>query len=185
MEQDIQKGAGKRNLVRRLCFTAIGIGAFSNPFDRLNLYNTIFGILVGLLFGWLFRKFLKVFLGIFNRKFKKENGKKIIGYAVDNGMLFLTPFTVMLLIAVYYLNWSETRAFIASGIMAVGTAAAVEIGKLKNKQQIRNTIATSGTSFLFSFIWTLSYAYLAKIPSFIEGGANLIKGILSGGGAGI
>ena len=185
MEKDRQIGENVRSFVRRLCFIAIGISAFSDPMERLNPYDMIFGALAGLLFGWLFRKFLRSFLSLFNGKFKKEKGKKPIWDAVDSGMLFLVPFTVMLLLAVYYLNWSETRGFVAAGIMAVGTAAAIEFGKAKGKQEIRNTIATSGTSFLFSFLWTLSYAYLAKAPSLIEGGVGLIKAIVSGGGGGL
>lgn len=185
MEQDMNKEKGWRNLVRRLCFTAMGISAFANPLDTFNPYNIVFGAVAGLLFGWLFRKFLQGFLSVFNGKFKKEKGKQAIRHAVDSGMLFLAPFAVMMLLAVYYLNWSETRGFVASGIMAVGTAAGIEIGKSKGNQEIRNTIVTSGVSFLFSFIWTLSYAYLTKAPALAEGGIGLIRGILSGGGAGL
>lgn len=185
MEKDRQTGEMGRNFVRRLCFIAIGISAFSDPMERLNPYDMIFGALAGLLFGWLFRKFLRSFLSLFNGKFKKKNGKEPIRDAVDSGMLFLLPFTVMLLLAVYYLNWSETRGFVAAGIMAVGTAAAIEFGKAKGKQEIKNTLATSGISFLFSFLWTLSYTYLAKAPSLVEGGVGLIRGIISGGGIGL
>jgi len=182
LELDMNKGKGWRNLVRWLCFMVMGISAFANQLDTFSPYNVVFGAVVGLLFGWLFRKFLRGFLSLFNGKFKKEKGKEAIRYAVDSAMLFLTPFAAMMFIAVYYLNWSETRGFVATGIMAVGTAAAIEIGKAKEKQEFRNTIATSGVSFLFSFLWTLSYVYLAKVPSLMEGGAQLIRGILSGGG---
>ena len=182
MNEEIYKGKGLRNLARRLSFIAFGISAFSNPLDRLNAYNIIFGIVIGLFFGWLFKKFLRGFLGLFNGKFKKEQGKEAIRYAVDNGMLFLTPFAVMLLIATFYLNWSMTGGFISAGIMSVGTAAAITMGKLKGSQEIRNTIATSGVSFLFSYIWTLSFAFLAKAPPLIEGGVIIVRNLISGGG---
>jgi len=179
---NIDKGKAWRDLVRRVCFIAFRISAFSNPLDRLNIYNIIFGAVIGLFFGWLFKKFLRGFLGLFNSKFKKEKVKHIIRYAVDNSMLFLAPFAAMLLIATFYLKWSMTSAFISAGIMSVGTASAIEIGKLKGKQEIRNTIATSGVSFLFSFIWTLSYQYLIKIPALLDGGVTIIRSTLSGGG---
>ncbi len=185
MEKDRQKAPVAHSLIRRLCFIAIGISAFSDQMERLNPYNIVFGAIAGLLFGWFFRIFLRSFLSLFNGKFKKEKGKHPIRNAVDSGMLFLVPFTVMLLFAVYYLNWSETRAFVAAGFMAVGTAAAVEFGKAKGKQELRNTLATSGISFLFSFLWTLSYPLLAKAPSLLEGGVELIKQIISGGGIGL
>lgn len=174
-----------KNIVRYLCFIAIGISAFSNPMEPMNFYNLLFGAVAGLLFGWLFRIFLRAFLGLFNGKLKQEKGKKIIRDAVDSGMLFLAPFALMMLLAVFYLQWSETRGFVSAGIMAVGTASAIELGKLKGKQEIKNTIASSGISLMFSFIWTISYAYMAKAPALIEGGAGLISGILSGGGGGL
>lgn len=178
----IEKGSGFKNLIRRICFISFGVSAFSNPLERLNLYNIVFGIVIGLFFGWLFKKFLRGFLGLFNSKFKKEKGKRVIRSAVDDGMLFLAPFAIMVIIATFYLKWSMTSSFISAGIMAVGTSSAIEFGKLKGKQEIRNTIATSGVSFLFSFIWTLSYQFLVKAPALIEGGVNIIHSMISGGG---
>lgn len=175
-------GSSWKGLIHSLCFMAFGISAFSNPLDRLNLYNIMYGVLVGLIFGLIFKVFLKGFLGLFNGKTKKEKGKKAIKTAVDNGMLFSVPFAVMLLLATFVLNWSMTVAFISAGIMAVGTATAIEIGKLKGKQEIKNTILTSGMSFLFSLIWTVSYQILEKAPPLIEGGIALIKTMMTGGG---
>jgi len=125
-----------KNLVRYLCFMAIGISAFANPLEPINLFRLGFGALAGLLFGWLFRIFLRSFLSLFNGKLKKEKGKVVIRNAVDSGMLFLTPFAVMMLIAVYYLNWSETRGFVSAGIMAVGTAAAIEMGRVNRRSKL-------------------------------------------------
>ena len=175
-------GSSFKGFIHSLCFMAFGISAFSNPLDRLNLSNIIFGVVVGLIFGWLFKSLMKIFLGMFNGKTKKEKGKKAIKGAVDGGMLFLTPFAVMLLLATFVLDWSMTVAFISAGIMAVGTATAIEIGKLKGKQEIKNTILTSGMSFLFSLAWTVSYQMLEKAPPLIEGGITIIKTMVTGGG---
>ena len=179
---DLNQGKELKSFVRRLCFMAIGICALANPMDFLNLYNIGFGIFCGLLFGGLFRLFLKGFLGMLNGQFKKEKGKDSIRYAVDSGMLFLVPFTLMLAIAVFYLGWSMTAPFISAGVMAVGTASAIEMGKMQRKQGIKNTIATSGVSFVFSFLWTMSFSYLNKAPALIEGGISLIRSLMGGGG---
>lgn len=159
-----------------------GICAMSNPMDTLNLYNIIIGAIIGLIFGGLFRAFLKGFLGMFNGALKKQGGKEAIRYASDNGMLFLAPFALMLLLATFFLGWSLTIPFISAGIMAAGTASSIELGRLLGKQGIKNTIATSGVSFVFSFIWTLSFPYLYKAPSFVEGGVTLVRSLLGGGG---
>jgi len=179
------KGRGLKNLIRMVCFMAIGVCAFSDPLNQGSLYHIGFGILSGLIFGLLYHIFLKAFLGLFNGKLKKEQGKIVIRNAVDSGMLFLTPFVVMLTIATFLLKWPMTASFISAGIMAVGTASAIEMGKIKGKQEIRNTIATSGVSYLFSFLWTLSYPILVKAPPLLEGGVALIRQLISGGGGGI
>ncbi len=182
MEADLQKGGVFRALVRSLCFMAVGAGALANPLDLWNPYNIGFGILWGLLFGGIFRLFLKGFLGMFNSQLKKEKGKKAIRHAVDNGMLFLAPFALMLLIAVFYLDWSLTVPFISAGVMAVGTASAIEIGKLQGKSRIKNTIAAAGVSFVFSLLWTLSFTYVNRAPLYLEGGINLVRSVIGGGG---
>ncbi len=182
MELDFRKGRALKALIRRLCFMAFGIGAMANPLDVLNLYNIGVGAFIGLMFGWLFRMFLKGFLGMFNGSFQKEKGKEAIRYAVDNGMLFLSPFALMLLLATFYLNWSMTVPFISAGIMAVGTASAIEMGRLQGKQAVKNTIAASVVSFAASFVWTLSFPTLYKAPSLIEGGVSLVLSLIGGGG---
>jgi len=182
MEFDFEKGMGARRFIRNLCFICFGVSAFSNPLDRFNLYNIGFGIVVGLLFGWLFKLFIRGLLSLFNPKLKKEQGKKVIHYVVDMGMMFIAPFALMALMATFYLKWSMTGGFISAGIMAVATASAIEMGKFTGKQQIKNTIITSVISYLFSYIWTFSSGYMAKAPGFIEGGINLLRSILSNGG---
>lgn len=175
----------KRNLIRRICFIAIGISAFVDPLDIFNPYRMLFGAITGLMFGWIFRKVLRVFIGLFNSKFKKEQGKESIRDVVDTGMTFLVPFTIMLLFSVYFLNWSETRGFIAAGIMAVTTGVTIELGKIKASQEIKNTFLTSAIGFLFSFIWSISYAYLAKAPSLFEGGILILREMIGKGGLGL
>lgn len=178
MEKYMSKGKFWRSLLRRLSFIAFGITAFSNPLDILNLYSIGWGIITGLLFGFIFNKFLRSFLCLFNRDLKKEKGKESIFYAVDTGMLFLIPFSAMTLISTFYLRWSLTGGFISAGIMAVGTAAALEVAKLRGKQEIKNTVITSVVAFLFSFVWTLSAQLLVKVPGLIEGAANLLRAML-------
>jgi hypothetical protein len=182
MEEYINKGRAWRSLLRWICFGAFGITAFSNPLDRWDPAYIGFGAAAGLLFGYIFRKFLRGFLSLFNGSLKKEMGREAIAYAVDSGMLFLCPFAAMSLLSVYCLKWSVTVVFVSAGVMAVGTASALEIGKLKGVQEIKNTIATAFVSYLLSFVWTLSAQWLARTPLYIEGGVNLLRSVLGKGG---
>lgn len=178
---DFKKGKTLRGLVRKLSFIALGIGAFANPMEPFNLFYIGVGAVVGLVFGGLFRLFLKAVLSMFNGSVKKEHGKAALKYAIDNGMLFLTPFAIMLLIAVFALKWSMSVPFITAGIMAVGTASAIEMNKLQEKPAMRNTIGAAFMSFVFSAVWTLSFGFLYKVPSFLEGGLELVRSMMGGG----
>ncbi len=182
MDMDFKKGKSARGFIRKLSFIALGIGAFADPFNLLNPFNLGAGLLFGLLFGWLFRLFLKGFLSMFNGKIKKDKGKEAVKYAIDNGMLFLAPFALMLLITVFFLKWSMSIPFITAGIMAVGTASAIEMNKMLENPAFKNTIAASIMSFAFSALWTFSFTFLYKIPSFLEGGFELIRSFMGGGG---
>lgn len=177
--KEIKKGWGMKRLIYRLSFIIFGICAFHNPLKPFSVYTIAFGAVFGLIIGFFFRLFLKMFLNLFNRGLRKEMGKIPVKYAVDTGMLFLMPFAVMLLIATYILHWSQTMGFITTGIMAVGTAASIEMGRIKGESQIRNTIATMAVCFLFSSLWTLSQGYLTMIPAYIEGGVQLVKSLLT------
>ncbi len=182
MEVDFGKGRAFKALIRRLCFIAFGVSAMSNPMNFLSPYNIGFGALIGLLFGGLFRISLKGFLSALNGPLREEKGKEAIRYAVDNGMLFLSPFAAMLLLATFYLKWSMTAPFISAGVMATGMAAAIEMGRLLGKQAIKNTLVTSLLSFVYSFIWTMSFPILYRAPSLIEGGISLLRSLIGGGG---
>lgn len=182
MDEQWNKGKAARGFVRLICFAAFGAVLYTSPLEPLNPFSIGFGVVVGLVFGWLFKLFLKGFLSLFNGSVKKEKGQRAISYAVENGMLYLVPFAMMALLATYYLSWSMTAAFVSTGIMAVGTASAIELGKLMEKPSVKNTIIASGVSFLFSFSLTLTLPILARFPGLIEGVFKLIPTMLGQGG---
>lgn len=165
-----------------ICF---GATLFTSVTTRFNLVYITFGVLVFFVFIFLYKHLLRSFLGLFNPVVKKEIGKRVILAAVDNSLLFLIPFAVMSLIATYFLKWSIANAFISTGIMAVGTAASIEVGKLRDKPAIKNMVVTSALSFLFSLGLTVSIQLLTKIPGLIEGVFSLIPTLLGKGGGGI
>ncbi|AEE95515.1 hypothetical protein [Mahella australiensis] len=182
MEFDFRKGSGGRKLGRTFCFALLGIAALYNPLDPLNLSAITMGAAVGLLFGSVFRSFLITFIGLFNKSLKKDMGKQAVAYAVDRGMLFLFPFVIMAAVATFYLNWSMTAVFVSAGIMAVGTAAALEVAKLKGASELKNTIASGIVSYVFSFAWTLTIPIVAKAPAYLGGALKLLHSFLESGG---
>lgn len=183
MEGNFTKGRAVRGMVKTICFAAFGACIFANPLDFYNPYRIGFGVLVCLLFGWLLQKFLQAFLSLFNGKVKKEKGKEAIAYAVETGMLYLVPFATMACLATYVLQWSLIGAFISTGIISVGTAASIEMGRITGKPAIKNTLITSGVSYAFSLLLTFSIPILIKAPGLVEGLVKLVPTLFKGGGA--
>lgn len=167
---------------RLIAMVALGATVYNSAATRFNPYYIGFGILICLLFGWVYKHFLRALLSLFNPAIRKGGAKKSLHHAVDNSMLFLIPFAVMSLLATYYLKWTLTTAFLSTGIMSVGTAAAMEVGKMRDKPAIRNTVIASGVSFLFSFGLTMTVQLLSKAPGFVEGAVQFLLGLYGKGG---
>lgn len=181
MVQSKEKGLGASRILIWLAFTAVGAATLADPFNKLNPYHIGLGILLGLLSAFLYPRFMSLFLGLLNRDYKAEHGRKSIRRLVSKGEFFLIPFAVMLCLATFLLNWPMTIAFVSAGFMAMGTAAAMEIGLARGRTSIGNTLAATLVSFGFSLIWTLGYPFLIKAPYYLEGGVNLIRSIIGGG----
>jgi small-conductance mechanosensitive channel len=96
----------------------------------LNLYNILFGsILLGLLFGFFFQLFLRSFLSTFNYKYKKQGGKDALRYSVENGLIYLIPYAIIMTLATFVLSWGMSLGFVSTGIMTVGATATMELRK--------------------------------------------------------
>lgn len=170
-----QKGNGLRGLLRILSFMLFGVMAFSNPLDQYNPYSIVFGAFIGLLFGFLCRLFLVWLLSLFNKQLRQNNGKKAIAAAVSRGMLFLLPFAIMAFLSHYYLHWFMTSAFLSAGIMSAATSASIEIGTLKGKQELKNTVVPSLVAAAFSALWILGTGLLVAVPGLIEGLVDFVR----------
>jgi len=180
MNDEYALSSGKRWLAR-LSFILIGISSFANPLDFFNLYNIGTGLILGLLYGFIFQLFLRSFLSTFNWKYKKTGGSKALRYSVENGLIYLVPYALIMTLATFILGWGMSLGFVSTGIMTVGATATMELGKIKGKQEIKNTIATTVVAFLFSTLWTLGLPYMVKLPALIEGGITLVKSLIKGG----
>lgn len=174
--ENYQKGNGLRGFLRMLSFMVFGILAFSNPMDKYNPYNIAFGAITGLFFGCLFRFFLVRLLSVLNAQLRKNSGRKAIPTAVSRGMLFVFPFSIMALFSYYYLRWFMTSGFLSAGIMSAAASASIEIGKLKEKQEIKNMLVTSLLAAAFSVLWIFGTSLLAGLPGLIEGLVGFVLG---------
>jgi hypothetical protein len=173
--EDYQKGNGLRGFLRMLCFMVFGVLTFANPLDKYNPYNIGFGVIAGLFFGFFCRLLLVWLLSAFNPQVKETHGHKAISTAVSRGMLFLLPFAVMAFVSFFYLGWYMTSGFLSAGIMAAAASASIEIGRLKQKQEIKNTVITSLVAAAFAALWIFGSGFLAGVPGLIEGVVEFLR----------
>ncbi len=182
MSEVMEQGKQARGFVRWLSYTAFGLTLFIDQTDIYNPVRLILGVITAWIFAFLFRIFLITFLSTFNIKAKKEHGKRIAAYSVEQGMLYIVPFAVMAVLAAFILRWPSTWAFMSTGTMAVGTASAIELNKMIGKQSLKNTIITSVVSFCFSFLLTMGLPYIMNLPGLIQGAVDMIPTLLGKGG---
>ncbi|ADQ05697.1 hypothetical protein Calow_2191 [Caldicellulosiruptor owensensis OL] len=158
-----------------LCFAVFGLVAVHNPFDRFNAFNLTVGVITGICFGIVYRFMLSFILGITNRKLKQKHGRKEVKKAIARGMTFLLPFALMSLVAAYLLHWTALAGFVSAAFMTASVAAAVELGKLKGKQEAKDALFASVTASLLGIAWNFSLNFVGKIPLYLEGAVHLLK----------
>ena len=166
-----------------LAFVSFGIGTFATPVLGLTVANVIFGVLVGLIFGMFCKLFLTGLLSRGNAEVKQKWGQGVIKAAVEKSFVFLIPFAVMALLAVYFMGWNFAPVFVSAGLMSAGALAAMEVGRLKGKKEVKTSIVASVVAWVFSSLWVFSAGYLSKVPLYAEGAVNLLK-FFAGGNAG-
>lgn len=181
MGKDYYRGSGTKGLLRNLSFIVFGFVLFFDPFAPYNAFNIGFGVIVCLLIGWLYKIFLRLFLVAVNKELRQNLGKGVIYMAVDNAMLFLIPFAVMVAVATYLLNWHVGTVFMSAAFMIVGTSAAIEVGRLLDKPSMRNTVAASAVAFMFSAGIINVISKLSFVPGILEGVLMLIPTLIQGG----
>jgi hypothetical protein len=170
----VYKGSPGYSLAALFCFAVFGATGLLKPFDRFNPVHIILGVVIGICFGFLCRLSLSVVLGLANRSLKKLHGRGIVGAAVARSMLFLVPFALMSLLAAYVLRWSALSAFVSAGLMTAAVAAAIELGRVKNRPEIKDTILASVVAWALSAAWIYALGFLGRLPLYVEGAVRLL-----------
>lgn len=156
------------SLMGTFSFMAFGVIGYMNlrtPWDKTNI---IFGILIGLIFGAITKKVFSVALGLLNSDIRTNHGKGVIKATVRRSTVFMFPFAALVIMAAYFMGWSNAGVFYSAAIMNTGVLASMEISKLKGKVAIKNTIATSVCASLLSYLWLFSAAYLKNVPAILK-----------------
>jgi hypothetical protein len=164
---------------------AFGVTAWVSPATRFEPASVGVGAVLGLVFGWLVTLLFSTVVGLANRDVRGEDGKSQVPGAVGRGMLFLVPFAVMALFAVYVLGWSGTAGFLSAGLMCAGVAVSMEVSRLKGKQTLKNTVLATGLAWLLSSAWLVAVVMLANLPAWVAGGLSLLRMLAGSSGGGV
>lgn len=141
-----------------ICFIVFG---FLNSFgkDKLEIKNLLLSIGVSVILAVVTVYMLVLMLNAFNSKLRKETEGKFAKEAVEAGMLFMIPFTILAVLAKFGLGWTGVMPFASAGITTATAVVGTEVMK-KGAKGIKNVIIPSLLAFLISTVWMLLIAKL-------------------------
>jgi hypothetical protein len=170
MNEIKQSHTGLKWFIGVTCFAIFGVVATFQQGQGLTVFSaltTIYGMVMGLIFGFFSMTILGIFLGWINPILKKTQKKGFAMRAVYGGMLFMVPFAVMALIAIFFLHWKSVGLFVSAAISSVAVATGAEISKLYEKPKLLNNIVPSMLATGFSMLWMYTIIQIQTIPSML------------------
>lgn len=80
----------------------------------------------------------------------------------------MLPYAVLVVLTTFFMGWASAAALFSAGIMNTGVMVSAEVGKLKEKPVIRNSIVTSLSASAVSYLWMYSAGFLKDAPVLLE-----------------
>jgi hypothetical protein len=179
MNENRKSHSGFKRFIGYLCFALFGMVSAMQQGQESNLLNIVYGILVGIVFGWVSMLVLAVFLGLINPGLKKTQKRGFARRAVSSGMVFMVPFALMALMAVYFLHWKSAGLFVSAAISAVAVATGAEISRLYEKPRLWNNIIPSILASACSMLWLFVIVQVQSFPATIISLYTLVTRFLS------
>lgn len=141
-----------------ICFIVFG---FLNAFDqgKLEIKSLLISITVSFILGVVTVYMLIFMLNSFNSNLCKETDGKFAKEAIETGMLFMIPFTILGVLAKFGLGWNGVMQFASAGITTATAVVGTEVMK-RGAKGVKNVIIPSLFAFLISTGWMLLIAKL-------------------------
>lgn len=180
LNENILKFSGLKAFFRIIGFGLIGFVAFSKPIKDINLLNTLFSVTMGLFFGGLYKSFLVWFSKPFNGDLKEKYGKKAVKKALENGLVYVFPFSVIAFFSRFFLGVSLTTSLLSSALVISAISGATSINSLKEKPRAANIVVAFIISSIFATLWIYYSTFAARFPEYAESGIKLLYLFLTG-----
>ncbi len=133
-----------------LCFIIFGaIIPFTKPEPKVTtlLLSLFIALAVGFLAVGLLTRLLTAVNGVL-----EQNSRQLAREAVSTGMLFMIPFTVLAVLALFVLRWEAVMPFASAAIMTAAATSGTELMK-KGAQGSKTVIIPSVVAFVLSTGW--------------------------------
>ncbi len=141
-----------------LCFIIFGILVALNK-PAIIMSTVIISILAAFLFSILVIYLLTLAFKLANPNLLTEGDGQVIKRAINTGMSFMIPFTVLAVLADVVLGWDAVMPFASAAIMTAGASAGMEVMKA-GVQGIKNVILPTFLSFIISTSWMILVGFL-------------------------
>nr|WP_326531657.1 hypothetical protein [Rhodoferax sp.] len=99
-------------------------------------------------------------LALLNPQARRENGWRGVSATIARGFVMLTPFTVLALVAHFWLHWNAAQVFTSSGLMAVGASTGMEMVKIGGSR-IAGAVLPTVWFALLAIVWMLFSSLVA------------------------
>lgn len=180
LNESILKFSGLKAFFRILGFALIGLVAFSKPAKDITLLNAFLSVMMGLFFGGLYRFFLLLFLKPFNKDLKEKYGKKVIKKAMENGLVYIFPFSIVAFFSRFFFGISLLTPLLSGALLISAFSAAASINSLKEKPRTANTVVAFIISSIFAIAWIYYSPFGTRIPFYAESSVQLLYLFLKG-----
>lgn len=178
MNESVLKFSGLKAFFRLIGFALMGFVAFSKPAKDVDLLNALFSALTGLFFGSVYRAFLVWFTKPFNRELKEKYGKKAVKKALDNGLVYIFPFAVIVFISRFFFGASLIVPLFSSALLIGAISGASSVNALREKPSAANNVVAFIVSSVFTTLWIYYSPWLARVPIYAESGLKLLQVLL-------
>lgn len=180
LNENVLKFSALKAFFRIVGFGLIGFVVFSKPLKDVTALNALFSTTMGIFFGGVYRLFLIWFLKPFNRDLKEKYGKKVVKKALENGLVYIFPFSLIAFFSRFVLGISIATALFSSALLISAFSGANSINSLREKPRASNIVVAFIISFVFSTAWIYYSSFASKIPEYAEGGIKLLYMFLTG-----
>lgn len=137
-------------LIILICFGLLGELTFLHIGNGTDFI--LFGAAAGIALAVLSKNLISLLLFAFQDKARPRLDFREVKAAVARGLLIITPFTVVAVIAELVLGWNAVQAFTSAGLLTASAAGGMEMAKVSGPRVLSLALGSAG-AFALMIAW--------------------------------